>query len=104
MANKYCTATYTGKGFYTHKDREDFFLSGHGSVWVVGDNIEGQNRGPSYKKGEDWITRVNGTLKTKAEAQAIVDAKVEAGQARWDNLPADSLEKEFNRPEKYTLP
>ena len=94
MANIYCTATNTGKGFYTHKDREDFFLSGHGSVWVVGDNAA----------GAAWINRVNGTDKTKAEAQAIVDAEMEVGQARWDNLPADSLEKEFNRPEKYTLP
>jgi len=104
MANKYCTATYTGKGFYTHKDREDFYLSGHGAVWVVGDNIEGQNRGPSYNKAMAWINRVNGTYITKAEAQVIVDAEMEVGQAHWDNLPADSLEKEFNRPEKYTLP
>ena len=30
MAHTYCTATHTGKGFYTHKDRNDFYLSGHG--------------------------------------------------------------------------
>ena len=94
MANKYCTATYTGKGFYTHKDREDFYLSGHGAVWVVGDNAA----------GAAWINRVNGTYITKAEAQVIVDAEMEVGQAHWDNLPADSFEKERRRPEKYILP
>ena len=94
MANIYCTATNTGKGFYTHKDREDFFLSGHGSVWVVGDNAA----------GAAWINRVNGTYITKAEAQVIVDAEMEVGQAHWDNLPANSFEKERRRPEKYILP
>jgi hypothetical protein len=29
MANTYCTATNTGKGFFTHQDRNDFYLSGH---------------------------------------------------------------------------
>jgi alpha-D-ribose 1-methylphosphonate 5-triphosphate synthase subunit PhnG len=30
-----------------------------------------------------------GTVKTKAEAQAIVDAEVQAAQAAWDALPAE---------------
>ena len=39
MANTYCTATNFGKGFFTHEDRNDFYLSGHaGDVWVVGNN------------------------------------------------------------------
>ena len=42
MANTYCTATNTGKGFFTHQDRNDFYLSGHaGDVWVVGNNDAG---------------------------------------------------------------
>ena len=108
MANLYCTATDTGKDFFTNQDRHDFYLSGHpGDVWIVGDNIKGQNRGPSYKKGEAWITKVNGTIITKAEAQAIVDAKVEAGQALYDAQTAE--EKLPSRPgpgrfEKYILP
>jgi len=98
MANTYCTATNTGKGFFTHQDRNDFFLSGHpGDVWVVGNN----------PAGVSWINRVNGTGKTKAEAQAIVDGIMETAQADWDALP--EAEKapavaHVIRPVKYTLP
>ena len=100
MANTYCTATNTGKGFYTGFDRNCFHLEGHpGDVWIVGNN----------NHGISWINRVNGTAKVKAEAQAIVDAKVEEEQNAWDNLPADkkapaSGHEDLIRPEKYTLP
>ena len=97
MANIYCTATNTGHGFFTHQDRNDFFLSGHpGDVWVVGDN----------SKGAAWINRVSGTSKTKEEAQAIVDSKVEEDQAAWDALPDEEKApvKAYDRPLKYTLP
>ena len=98
MANTYCTATNTGKGFFTHEDRNDFYLSGHaGDVWVVGNNAAGVS----------WINRVSGTGKTKAEAQAIVDGVIETQQAAWDALP--EAEKApaipaYTRPVKYTLP
>ena len=97
MANIYCTATNTGKDFFTHQDRNDFHLSGHaGDVWVVGDN----------SKGAAWISRVSGTSKTKVEAQAIVDGKVEEDQARWDALPDDEKApiRGHTRPVIYTLP
>ena len=97
MANTYCTATNTGKGFFTHQDRNDFFLTGHGGdVWEVGDN----------SKGAAWINRVSGTSKTKEEAQAIVDSKVEEDQAAWDALPDEEKApvKAYDRPLKYTLP
>ena len=100
MANTYCTATNFGKGFFTHEDRNDFYLSGHaGDVWVVGNN----------NAGVSWINRVSGTAKLKAEAQAIVDGKVEESQADWDNLPADQKAPAEGfatetRPTKYTLP
>ena len=97
MANTYCIATNTGKGFFTHRDRNDFYLSGHpGDVWVVGNN----------PAGVAWINRVSGTSKTVAEVQAIVDAKVEEAQAIWDGLPeaekAPTLSPK-TRPVKYTL-
>jgi len=96
MANTYCTATNTGKGFFTHEDRNDFYLSGHtGNVWVVGDN----------SKGAAWINRVSGTPKTKAEAQTLVDAGIEEGQAIYD--AQDTAYKELypgGRLEKYILP
>ena len=94
MANTYCTATNTGKGFFTAEDRNDFYLSGHsGDVWVVGNN----------PAGVSWINRVSGTGKLKAEAQAIVDTKIEEYQAVFD---ASSPEEQNNRsrPEKYILP
>ena len=98
MANLYCTATNTGVGFFTHRDRSNFYLSGHaGDIWVVGNNAPGLA----------WIERVNGTTKTKVEAQAILDGVIETAQTAWDALP--EAEKSPARPdhyraEKYTLP
>ena len=95
MANTYCTATNTGKNFYTHEDRNDFYLSGHaGDVWVVGNN----------PAGIGWINRINGTGKLKAEAQAIVDGEVETAQAAWDALSEEKKVRDPHRPEKYKLP
>jgi len=95
MANKYYTATNTGKDFFTHQDRTDFYLSGHvENVWVVEDN----------SKGAAWINKVNGTSKLKAEAQAIVDARIEEIQVSWDALPEELKDGGTRRPEKYTLP
>jgi hypothetical protein len=94
MANTYCTATNTGKGFFTHEDRHDFFLSGHaGDVWVVGNN----------PAGVSWINRVSGTAKTKAEAQAIVDGKVDESIVAWNALTAEEQARQ-PKPVKYTLP
>ena len=94
MANTYCTATNTGKGFFTHEDRNAFYLSGHaGEVWAVGNNTAGIS----------WINRVSGTGKTAAEAQAIVDAKIEEAQVTYDASSAEE-QAEHPRPVKYTLP
>ena len=94
MANTYCTATNTGKGFFTHVDRHDFYLSGHpGEVWVVGDNAAGVS----------WINRVKGTAKVKADAQTIVDGKIEEEQVAWD-ASSDYEKSLHDRPEKYILP
>ena len=97
MANTYCTATNTGKNFFTHQDRNNFYLSGHaGDVWVVGNNAAGVS----------WINRVSGTAKVKADAQAIVDGKVEEAQVAWDALPDEDKApaRGYDRPVKYTLP
>ena len=94
MANTYCTATNTGKGFFTHQDRNDFYLSGHpGDVWVVGNN----------PAGVSWINRVRGTGKTAPEAQAIDDGKVQEAQAAYDALSAEE-QADRSRPVKYILP
>ena len=94
MANTYCTATNTGKGFFTHEDRNDFYLSGHaGDVWVVGNNAAGVS----------WINRVTGTGKTKAEAQTIVDGKIDEAIVTWEALSAEEQARQ-SKPVKYTLP
>ena len=94
MANTYCTATNWGKDFFTHEDRNDFYLSGHpGDVWVVGNNAAGVS----------WINRVTGTGKTKAEAQAIVDGKIDEAIVAYDALSAEE-QAERSKPVKYTLP
>jgi len=100
MANTYCTATNTGKGFITGEDRNRLTIEEHvGDVWVVENN--------NY--GISWINRVSGTAKVKADAQAIVDGVIDAGQAAWDASPADekapTVGSEFRvRPVKYILP
>ena len=94
MAYKYCTATNWGKNFFTHEERKMFYLSGHaGEVWVVGDNLF----------GDQWIAKVNGAIKTKEEAQAIVDAKIEEAQTAYDALSDEEKELQ-SRPVKYNLP
>ena len=94
MANTYCTATNFGKGFFTHEDRNDFYLSGHaGDVWVVGNNAAGVS----------WINRVTGTGKTKAEAQTIVDGKIDEAIVAYDALSAEEQARQ-SKPEKYILP
>ena len=93
MAYKYCVATNWGKDFFTARERMEFDLSGHpGNVWVVGDNLY----------GNAWIKKVSGDVKTKLEAQAIVDAEITAAQTAWDNLPADEQENS-TRPTNITL-
>jgi len=90
----YGTATNYGKNFFTHQDRRNFFLRGYpAEVWVVGNN----------EKGALWLAEKNGVEKTKAEAQALVTAEVEAAQAAWD---AQSEEERVNRqrPGPITLP
>ena len=90
----YGTATNTGKGFFTVEDRRNFFLRGYpADVWVVGNN----------EKGAMWLADKNGVEKTKAEAQALVDADVTAAQNAWDALSAEEQTR-LERPGNITLP
>ena len=90
----YGTATNTGKGFFTHEDRLNFFLRGYpAEVWCVGNN----------EKGALWLADKNGVEKTKSEAQALVTTEVEAYQADWDALSAEEQAR-TTRPGPITLP
>ena len=91
----YGVLTNTGKGFFTAEDRRNFFLRGYpANVWVVGNN----------PKGALWIADKNGVFKTKSEAQALVDADVQAAQAAWDAQTDEQKASPNNiRPSDVTL-
>ena len=97
MEYTYCTATSTGKDFFTAEDSHAFYLSPHpGNVWVLENSVD----------GVCWINRVDCIRKTKEEAQAIVDGEIETAQAAWDNLPAEEKHPIVTgkiRPVKYIL-
>ncbi len=92
----YGTATNTGKGFFTAEDRRAFFLRGYpADVWMIGNNVEGAM----------WLAEKNGVEKTKAEAQALVDAEIQAAQAAWDALSdEEKAAPNLGRPTDITLP
>jgi len=91
----YGVATNTGKGFFTANDRRKFFLRGYpANVWMVGNNTDGAM----------WLAEKNGVEKTKAEAQALIDAEVQAAQAAWDALPEEQKTDMNPRPTQITLP
>jgi len=91
----YCTAENYGKNFFTVHDRHNFFLRGYSSdVWVVSNN----------EKAAVWVAERNGVTKTKAEAQALIDADVAARQVTWDALSADEKVRVPDRPGPITLP
>ena len=94
----YGVAENTGKGFITVNDRQKFFIRGYpANVWMVGNTVDGAM----------WLAEKNGVEKTKAEAQALIDAEVQAAQASWDALPdAEKAPANPNvtRPEDVILP
>ena len=95
---QYCVAENWGKGFIEHSESSRIKFKGYpGNVWQV----------PAHDKGANlWIHKVLGTVKTLAEAQAIVDAEVTADQTAWDALPdaekAPAVESN-TRPADITL-
>ena len=90
----YGVAENTGKGFFTAEDRRKFFLKGYpANVWMVGNNVDGAM----------WMAEKNGVEKTKAEAQALIDAEVQAAQATWD-AQTDEEKALRERPGDVTLP
>ena len=93
MANKYWVIENTGKDFFTHQDRDDIpVFQGHpGDVCITSNNA----------KATAWAGKYPNVSKTKAQAQAIVDAKIEEAQEIWDDKPEPKHLHE--RPVKYTL-
>jgi len=56
-----------------------------------------------------WINKVLGTVKTRTEAQALVDAEIDAQQTAWDNdnvadeTAQEKIDRLGTRPEDITL-
>ena len=104
MANdifNYCLATNTGKGFITHTDSRNFWISGYpANVWGCVDCVESRH----------WVARNNGTSKTKSEAQTLVTNAVNTAKSAWDddNEEGESSAEKISRigpkPTDITLP
>ena len=92
--HQYCVAENWGKGFIEHNESRKIAFSGlPGNVWRV----------PAHNKDANlWISKVLGTIKTKDEAQAIIDVEVTAAQTSWDALP-DERKANSTRPADITL-
>ena len=92
---QYCVAENWAKGFIDHDESWSItFKSYPANVWQV----------PAYNKHANlWIAKVAGAVKTKDEAQALVDAEVQAAQAAWDALPAEEKTDDNPRPADITL-
>jgi hypothetical protein len=92
--NQYVVAENWGTGFIEHNESREISFTGHpGNVWQVP-----AKNGTANK----WISKVLGQLKTKDEAQAIVDAEITARQTEWDTL-SDSEKELTDRPVNITL-
>ena len=91
----YGVAQNTGKGFFTANDRRKFFLRGYpANVWMVGNNVDGAM----------WLAEKGAREKTKAEAQALIDAEVQAAQAEYDAMSDEQKAVRGGRPADVILP
>ena len=91
----YGVAENTGKGFFTADDRRKFFLRGYpANVWMVGNNVDGAM----------WLAEKGAREKTKAEAQALIDAEIQAIQAEYDALSDEEKAIRGERPADVILP
>ena len=88
---QYCVAENWGKGFIDHDESQRITFKGYpGDVWQV----------PAYNKhGNLWIAKVAGVVKTKDEAQTIVDAEVKKAKDAWDanNVDGESADEKIAR-------
>ena len=98
---QYCVAENWGRGFIDHDESFRITFKGYpANVWQV----------PAYNKHANlWIAKVAGVVKTKDEAQALVDAEVTAAQTAWDNdnVDGETSDQKFvrlgSRPADMTL-
>ena len=99
---QYCIAKNWGKGFIENNESSVFKLSGYpADIWQVPIN---------NKRANLWIAKVLGTVKTRDEAQAILNTEMDARQTAWDNDNVDGessdekIERLGAKPVDITLP
>ena len=98
---QYCIAENWGKGFIENNDSAHFEISGYpANIWQVPINNQRANL---------WIAKVLGTVKTRDEAQAILDDEITAQQTAWDNNNVDGetaeekIERMGEKPTRIVL-
>jgi hypothetical protein len=103
MANnyQYCVAKNWGKGFIEVEESSKFQIRNFpGNVWRLPVNNKDANL---------WISRVLGVVKTKNEAQEIVNSHITQRQNLWDNdnreneTPENKIKRKGPRPFDITL-
>ena len=99
---RYRIAENWGKGFIENNDSAHFQISGYpANIWQLPIN---------NKKANLWIAKVLGTVKTRDEAQAILDTEIDSQQTAWDNDNVDGessdekIERLGAKPVDITLP
>jgi len=90
----YIQARSPGVGFYTNENAKKFYLANIiDDIWACSVNLY---------EASLWIEEKNLSVKTREEAQVIVDSKVLEAQANWDNETEDYKQK-FSRPKEIIL-
>jgi len=88
---QYCVAENWGKGFIDHVESQRITFKAYpANVWQV----------PAYNKHANlWIAKVAGVVKTKDEAQALVDVEITAAQNTWDgdNVDGETADEKVER-------
>ena len=87
----YISVISWGKSFIENKDKVNFDIIQYpGNIYRVPAN---------NKKANLWINEVLGTIKTKDEAETIVNAEIQNYQTHWDddNIDGETTEEKNNR-------
>jgi len=91
MNYKYCQAENWGKNFIKTEDPLKFSIKGlPGNIWKISNNNIAANQ---------WIINVGGVVKTKEEAQTIVNNIITEAQNAWDSntLEGETTEEKDSR-------
>ena len=99
MANRYIVVDNQGHGFFTANEKNNGLdlVGTHGNVWTIKDNTQ----------GVCWINRMvedhTGIVKTKSEAQAIVDGAIATQTTEYNALTQEQKDLLGGPPVGETL-